>query len=391
MRLFYKALTCVAFILLATFPENLVAQCTCSNGDPADSVVQVQTLSGSIPFSSVVNFSKFPVSTGSLSCVTMRGTVTTTINMDLVNRDSTSRITYEMVYTRVTSITAPGISVSKNVSRDYGPFDLGQATVDPDTMVHVGPDVVFNNTFLSKSTSNVVPYIGTGNLAVTYFNNGSFLMTQGNDNYGLDVAAQSNVTLRLSYYYCPNAVLATGIRSFDILRDNHSLSLTWLTENDLLSNSYSVELSHNGIDFTTLDQRQAASTGSVLYNYKFTAPSGENGSMYFRVRQTDMKGISHFSAVKSVSFSNLGSMSATLFPNPAGKHVQVQFQNLQSGTLDVDLVSTVGQVLQHNRFVVNKTSTLPLDLDSQPRKGMYWLRVRNLQTGEQSVNRLTFL
>jgi len=113
--------------------------------------------------------------------------------------------------------------------------------------------------------------------------------------------------------------------------------------------------------------------------------------MFFRIKQTDAKGAVHYTAVRAVSFSENGTMATTVFPNPAGRNVQVQFESLQSGTLEVDLVNTMGQVLQHKTFEVNKAASLPVQFNSQPTRGMYWLRVGNRQTGERSVTRLTIL
>jgi hypothetical protein len=226
---------------------------------------------------------------------------------------------------------------------------------------------------------------------ITYFNNGSFLMTQGNDNYGLDVAASSIVSITLNYYYCPNSVLANNIRSFTLLRNNRSVNLVWQTDNDLAANNYSVEVSRNGTDFTVIDQRQAAGTGSHEYSFQYNAPNGENGKLYFRVKQTDSKGAVHYTAIRTVSFTENGTLSSTVFPNPAGRNVQVQFESLQTGTLDVDLVNMTGQVLQHISHQVSKAANLPVQFAVQPAKGMYWLRVGNRQTGERSVTRLTIL
>jgi hypothetical protein len=394
MKQIYSSFLGISLMALFASPFQSQGQCLCTGGVPAQSMVQTQNLSGSLPFTSTLAFNKFDPTVGSLSCLTLSGNVTTSVSLDLVNRDTTARITYEMNYTRVTSLSGPGgLSVSKSTTRDYGPFDLGQAGVDADTSIHIGPDVIFNNAFLTKNSTNVVSYIGApgSTVNITYFNNGSFLMTQGNDNYGLDVAASSIVSVSLTYYYCPNSVLANGIRSFNLMRNNRSVNLVWQTDNDVAANKYAVEFSRNGTDFSAIDQRPSAGTGALQYSFQFTAPNGETGKMFFRIKQTDAKGAIHYTAVRAVSFSENGTMATTVFPNPAGRNVQVQFESLQSGTLEVDLVNTMGQVLQHNIFEVNKAATLPVQFNSQPTRGMYWLRVGNRQTGERSVTRLTIL
>ena len=86
-------LICVVFLFII-IPHKSNAQCACAGGEPVDSVVQIQTLSGILGFNTPVLFLKFDPSTGSLNCLTTRTSVLTVLNMDLVNRDSTQRVEY---------------------------------------------------------------------------------------------------------------------------------------------------------------------------------------------------------------------------------------------------------------------------------------------------------
>jgi hypothetical protein len=394
MKQMYPLLLGMSLLILTALPNETQGQCLCSGGVTPTAIVQTQNLSGTLPFTSILQFDKFDPTVGSLNCINIQGHVTTTVSMDLVNRDPTSRITFALTYTRVTSLSGPsGLSTSKSASIDYGPFDLGQAGVDPDTAVHIGPDVIFNSALLNKTIAGAATYQGApgSKVNITYFNNGSFLMTQGNDNYGLDVAAASVVSISLTYYYCPSSVLAKGLSAFSLTRDGQNVALAWKAENEVLSNKYTVEMSRNGRDFQPISQQSATTTGSAVYNYVFTAAANESGKVFFRIKKIDDKGNVTYSDIHTVSFGENGSLAATVYPNPAGRNVQVQFETLQTGTLDVDLVNTMGQILQHQTVVVNKSQGLPVQFHQQTAKGMYWLRVGNRQTGERSMTRVTIL
>ena len=381
-------LICAVFIFIA-LPDKSSAQCACAGGDPIDSVVQIQTLSGILSFNTPVLFNKFNPSTGSLNCLTTRTSVLTVLDMDLVNRDTTQRVTYDMVYTRVTSLTGPGINVTSNQTRTYGPYDLGQAGVDPDTNVHVGPDTLFKYRQLTKATTNVVPYLGSGTVAFNYFNNGSYLMTNGNDNYGLDVAAYSEVTIRLSYYFCPNVVLASGMRNFQVRKNNSKVDINWVTDNEKPGNKYVLEVSKNGKDFITANNQNAAGSGTKNYALAYTPTGADQGRLFFRVRLIDTQGNSSFSQVKTVSFGDNGFINPVIFPNPAVKIMNIQFESPQTGLLTVELLNTVGQVMQQNSVHATKLNVLQFDLKQKYTRGTYWLRVRNVVTGEQSINQVT--
>jgi hypothetical protein len=394
MKQIYPLLLGLGLFTLSVLPDQARAQCLCTGGTAPTAIVQTQNLSGTLPFTSTLLFNKFDPTTGNLNCVNISGTVTTTISMDLVNRDTTSRITYALTYTRVTSLTGPsGLSVSKNAAIDYGPYDLGQAGVDPDTSVHMGPDMIFNATNITKTVAGSASYQGApgSKVSITYFNNGSFLMTQGNDNYGLDVAASSIVSVTLTYYYCPLAVLAKGLSAFSLTREGHNVVLGWKADNEVSTNRYTIEMSRNGKDFQAVSQQPASTTASAAYNFTYQASPNESGKLYFRIKKVDASGNVTYSDIHTVSFSDNGSLAATIYPNPAGRNVQVQFETLQTGTLDLDLVNTMGQILQHQTVTVDKASVLPVQFHQQTAKGLYWLRVGNRQTGERSMTRVTIL
>ncbi len=379
---------CVALISL-TIPAITQAQCACAGGEPVDSVVQIQTLSGILAFNTPVVFNKFDPAIGALNCLTTRTNVLTILNMNLVNRDPTQRVIYEFLYTRVTSLSGPGLSVSFNQTRNIGPYDLGQAGVDADSSVAYGPDTVFRNKLLVKATTNVVPYLGIGTVNFSYVNSGSFLPIQGNNNYGLDVSDYSEVTIRLSYYFCPNVVLPSGMKNFQAKINNRNVKLNWVTENEKSGNRYAVEMSTDGREFIAIGKQNSAGTGIKHYTQDYTATASVHGRLYFRVRQTDAQNRESYSSIKTVSLDDNGLINPSIFPNPVVNRVNVQFESPQTGTLSVELINTAGQIMQQNTVRAVKMYNLQFSLQQKYPRGSYWLRVRNGQTGEQSVSRVS--
>lgn len=374
--------------LFAISPQLTRAQCTtCSPGFTIDSVVQEQTLSGILPFNSILAFNQFDPTVGTLNCVRSSAIVNTTIDMDLVNRDVTSRVTYNMVYTRVTTLTGPGVNPSSNTTRIYGPYDLGQAGVDPDTAIHIGPDNVFSARIIAQTTSNVVPYLGTGTVNYTYFNNGSFLMTTGNDNFGLDVAAISNVTVRVVYYFCPNAILGSGMRDFNIKKNSRKVDLRWTTENENTLNKYVIEWSRNGREFNPLAVMDAQGTGTRDYQYSYEPEANLKGKLFYRVKQLEA-GKESYTSVQGVTIGEDAEMNPSIYPNPATNNVMISFPTAQTGNMVIELVNLSGQILQVRTTRATALARLQFIINSGFPAGNYWLRVRNTDTGEQATKRL---
>ncbi len=388
MKQLYFSTFVVIFLVAAIIPRNSLSQpCSCAGGDPMDSVVHTVNLDSVTLFFTNVLFPKFNPAIGSLTCVSMKANVLTISSLRIANREAFT-VDYELDYSRNSIVTGPGINSTISASKHYGPYTLGPVGA-PDTVVYVGPDTIFNNSFQTDVTSNVVPYLGaTGNVTLSYGNTYGYTWWQGSNNSGLDVATFSRISLRLTYYWCPNAVLPTGIRNFSAIRKDRKVQLQWLTENEIASNSYSIEFSRNGSDFKAAGTMNATGIGTRNYQFQYNAAS-ETGRIFFRIKQQDARGKSRYSAVKSVSFNENGVLNPSVHPNPARRSVYVQFESIQSGILQIDLVNASGQVLENSRFNANKLNNLQLNFNKQYASGMYWLRIKNQNTGEQSVIRLS--
>jgi hypothetical protein len=372
-------------------PQTAQAQCTtCSAGYVVDSVVQEVRLTGILPFNSTIPFNKFDPSTGILNCVRARATVTTVVEMELANRDNTSRITYNFRYDRTTSLSGPGGLAATYTTpvRFYGPYDLGQAGVDLDTSVHIGPDTLFNQRVISQTTTNTTAYNGVGTVNFTYFNNGSFLMTTGNDNYRLEISAVSDVTIRVVYYFCPLIVLSTGMRDLNVSRRSKMVDVSWTTDNEAAFNRYEIEWSRNGRNFETAGELASKGPGTRSYTYTHDLKGNGKGKIYYRVRQFDALSSSRYSTIQFVSFSDEGPMNPGVYPNPVTNQVSINFGSPQTGRLTADLVNLNGQALDSKTWQARGMTSTQFLLSRQYPNGTYWLRIRNLDSGEQVVRRV---
>lgn len=306
----------IGIVCSCAISANTNAQCTtCSAGYVVDSVVQEVHLSGILPFNSTVPINKFDPATGIINCVRAKATVTTVVEMDLANRDNTSRVTYNFRYDRTTSLSGPGGIATTYTTpvKLYGPFDLGQAGVDLDTSVHIGPDTLFNQKVISQTTTNTTAYYGVGTVNFTYFNNGSFLMTTGNDNYRLDVSAVSDVTIRVVYYFCPLVILSSGMRDLNVSRRNKRVDINWTTDNELSANQYLIEWSRNGKNFDSLTMLASKGRGTKAYSYSYDLKGNEKGKIYYRVKQVMANAPARYSSVQYLGFAEDGPMNPGIY------------------------------------------------------------------------------
>ena len=142
MKQLYKIICAVCLFVFFLSPVKSIAQCSCPGGEPLDSVVHSTTLLGLADPNTVVSLPKFSPSVGTLTCVRLRTTILTTIEMDLFNREPFDVPDYFMNYYRITSINGPsggGISASQTWNKDYGPYALtanpGPSPIQPYILV----------------------------------------------------------------------------------------------------------------------------------------------------------------------------------------------------------------------------------------------------------------
>lgn len=389
MNKIYTILLSFMTMALSLLPSGTRAQCACPNGDPLDSVVHVQTLPQTADFLTVISFPRFNPSVGTLSCVRISANITTVASLGIRNLDSSDR-TYRFRYTQDVILDGPGGLFSfATIDRIYGPQVLNKYNTGVDSVLW-GPDTTFNSRFITDQTSGSAAFLGaTGTVNFDFTNTGSTTLLQGSNNYRSTVQTYAVGSFRLAYYWCPNSVLSSGMRNFSVVRDGKNVSLRWITDNEKPSNRYIIEISRDGRHFEPADARAAMTTGTARYDYTFTPGSGEQGRVYFRIKQTNVQGKSAYTPVKTIAFSENASLQASVYPNPVRKQLVLQFDSPQSGSLEIQLVNTMGQVIESQKQQVSKAGSLPVQLVRQYGQGIYWLRIRNLSTGEQGVTRIS--
>jgi Secretion system C-terminal sorting domain len=98
------------------------------------------------------------------------------------------------------------------------------------------------------------------------------------------------------------------------LQDAQTL-ISWGTEQEINSLKFDVERSVNGIQFIKIGEQQAAGNSSTLINYNFIDTKPETGFNYYRVKQIDVDGSVHYSAIVKVLYTQ-NIKEAFIAPNP---------------------------------------------------------------------------
>lgn len=378
------------FIILSwiILPGKIMAQCSCEGGVQPDSIVYTFTVNPTSSFSTPVTFPKFNASVGTLTCLSLLSNVTAVANLGIRNLDSLPH-DYEFLYTQAIGISGPGgLSGNANMSKNIGPYSLDEYGGAVDS-THYGPDTTFRNKTILRTISNVTPYIGTGNVTINFTNTGSTLLLQGSNNYSSKITTYAWGDFRLSYYWCENSVLAKHFKSFSAIKHDNIIDLEWSVADDKKSNKYEIQISYDGRNFKNIGERNgnAAEGATTKYLYQYNINKSSYGKAYFRIKQS-AESITSYSATRTVDLSQGEEIQASIYPNPAVRSINLNFQSPVTGVFFVQLINQVGQPVFSKNIKVNNASSLQLPAGHLPASGIYYLAAKEAVTGKTFTTKL---
>src|SRR5262249_47490675 len=143
------------------------------------------------------------------------------------------------------------------------------------------------------TTSNVVPYIGTGVANFTFSLGGGLTSKEGGLNYIYSIQTNYWGSIKLTYYWCPNIALATSISEFTATPNGEAILLQWTDHNQQPNTTYEIQISTDGANFTSVGETEsnpASKSPSAKYQYQYNPDPSHVGRLYFRIRQTDASG-----------------------------------------------------------------------------------------------------
>jgi len=183
--------------------------------------------------------------------------------------------------------------------------------------------------------NNLVLNIYNGTAWTPYSTN----ITRDATNNFVTVSGLSNISLNeltLTTY----SALPISLSDFSAQNNNCIATLSWKTASEQNSKSFEVQLSADGMNFTTVGTVPASGNSSMekQYNYKTEL---NNPTNYFRLQMVDLDGKSRYSSVVSV-ISNCSSNKIVVYPNPVNNVMNI---NGLSGTNQLSLLDEQGKVV----------------------------------------------
>lgn len=340
---------------------------------------------------------KFNPALGTLTSVNLKSVVTLQFAFTIENMAAAPGRTKVRVE-RTDSIFGP--TSTDTLANDYFSGQQTSNLLAPtDGVPNSGPDwqafapyyIMNNTTVLNQTTSNVAPYLGTGNLGFTYKSDIGSLIN-GNPNVVLTGSASDVIHFSVTYTYCDNILLATDITSFSASKKQDYISLIWVTSGEVPNHVYEVQKSTNGRDFvsigTVASHPEFNQKGS--YEYHYTPQPGENEKLYFRIRLVLPGGGDKYSPVRLVDLTEKDStkVGIRITPNPSsgGAFAISLLNNNTASDWDIELFNIRGQVISKKQ--ATNTTLAKFAMTEYLSSGVYFVLVSDRKTGQKYVERL---
>jgi len=158
--------------------------------------------------------------------------------------------------------------------------------------------------------------------------------------------------------------------------------LFWATGSEDESDSFTVERSQDGTNFTPIGTVKAAGNSSTTKSYELLDINRKTGLNYYRLSETDTKGKTKIVSNVIALENNSGPAITSIFPVPANETINIEFSSDKTST-QLELFNMTGQLLSRLEYEsTNGTNLIAIDLSSFS-EGTYFITISN-ESGSQT-------
>lgn len=143
--------------------------------------------------------------------------------------------------------------------------------------------------------------------------------------------------------------LVVELSTFSAVAEDDGVHLQWLTEREWNNSHFEVEHSADGHSFAAIGWIAGAGNRQQESTYAFVDYAPKAGRNYYRIKDVDWNGQSHFSEVKEVLF--VAENDFRVFPNPTVGSFSIHIpQNIQHTAFILRILSITGQEIWRKSY-----------------------------------------
>lgn len=165
---------------------------------------------------------------------------------------------------------------------------------------------------------------------------------------------------------------------FEAFPSVNRVELVWETATETGTDYFVPERSRDAHHFEALGSVEAAGYATEPRQYSWTDDHPFEGLNYYRIRQMDIDGAAHYSAIRSAYIRSTGYLE--VYPNPTGASVQIKY-HLHSDHSEWILYNSIGMRLR-SWEVAGSQGLKSLDMTNYP-SGIYVLECRDTTVSQK--------
>lgn len=245
-------------------------------------------------------------------------------------------------------------------------WDLHKETANEATNINI--EFKFNN-------GEVIDYTTNARFKMYHYTNNQWVVEKAFPNDSTANAARfNNYTGTFSPFGVGDGIgnpLPVELTSFGSLCSQDYVTVKWSTASEFNSNYYQLEVSRDGITWTTLSETvEAAHNSSVISNYSMII---DNGFSYARLLQVDYDGVTTIYGPIAISCELLNDI--IVYPNPTSKEGYIQIQSEREIDALIEVQNSFGSTLLSDKISLSQGSnTMFVNLDHYP-AGIYVIKI----------------
>lgn len=166
------------------------------------------------------------------------------------------------------------------------------------------------------------------------------------------------------------SILPVIFQSFNASPQNADVFLTWTTSQETNNSFYAIERSADGVTWKQIGVIAGAGTSNLVNHYSYTDKNGRATTVYYRLRQEDLDGSVHYSAVRVVTENNAATV-ANIFAS-SKQAIAIDCSGEVKNNVTVQLINMSGQIIKSSNY---QTTAYRLTLNSTSGNGIYVVHI----------------
>jgi hypothetical protein len=140
----------------------------------------------------------------------------------------------------------------------------------------------------------------------------------------------------------PNPPLPVELTGFDLARTDKGFELKWQTASELNNRGFIVQRSTDNKSFYEIGFVKGKGSTAEISSYSFTDRIGEEGKVYYRLKQVDYDGTYTYSEVLEAEIAGEYSLSQN-YPNPFNSSTEISYNLKYDSDVQMQLYSLTGE------------------------------------------------